>query len=150
MTDDSGPVTVQVAVDEPYPVVIGTDLLNELGELLSNRHRVAIRLAAARWSGAPTISRSVVSDTCDASDASDRPALALSSSTRRTALSIRAREISPRSTAATTPSMARVGSDGLRRMSAPAFTASTLLSSVEYPLPMPSMVMASVIATPRK
>jgi 3-dehydroquinate synthase len=42
MTDESGPVTVQVAVDEPYPVVIGTDLLNQLGELLSNRHRVAI------------------------------------------------------------------------------------------------------------
>ena len=36
------PVTVQVAVDPPYPVVIGTGLLNELDELLSGRHRVAI------------------------------------------------------------------------------------------------------------
>jgi 3-dehydroquinate synthase len=42
MTVNGGPVTVQVAVDEPYPVVIGSDLLNELAELLSDRHRVAI------------------------------------------------------------------------------------------------------------
>jgi 3-dehydroquinate synthase len=42
MTGTNGPVTVQVAVDPPYPVVIGTGLLNELGELLSGRHRVAI------------------------------------------------------------------------------------------------------------
>jgi 3-dehydroquinate synthase len=42
MTETNGPVTVQVAVDPPYPVVIGTGLLNELGELLSGRHRVAI------------------------------------------------------------------------------------------------------------
>ena len=42
MTDKSAPVTVQVAVDPPYPVIIGTGLLGELDELLSNRHRVAI------------------------------------------------------------------------------------------------------------
>ena len=36
------PVTVQVAVDPPYPVVIGTGLLDELGELLAGRHQVAI------------------------------------------------------------------------------------------------------------
>src|ERR1700753_3300842 len=36
------PVTVQVAVDPPYPVVIGTGLLGNLGELLAGRHRVAI------------------------------------------------------------------------------------------------------------
>ena len=42
MTETNGPVTVQVGVDPPYPVVIGTGLLNELGELLSGRHRVAI------------------------------------------------------------------------------------------------------------
>ena len=42
MTDFCGPVTVQVAVDPPYPVVIGTGLLGELGELLAGRHRVAI------------------------------------------------------------------------------------------------------------
>jgi 3-dehydroquinate synthase len=42
MTDNTGPVTVQVAVDPPYPVVIGTGVLTELEDLLSNRHRVAI------------------------------------------------------------------------------------------------------------
>ncbi|ORV15336.1 3-dehydroquinate synthase [Mycobacterium celatum] len=36
------PVTVQVAVDPAYPVVIGTGLLGELQELLAGRHRVAI------------------------------------------------------------------------------------------------------------
>jgi 3-dehydroquinate synthase len=42
MTDSTAPVTVQVAVDPPYPVVIGTGLLNELEELLSGRNKVAI------------------------------------------------------------------------------------------------------------
>ena len=42
MTDSGGPVTVYVAVDEPYPVVIGTGLLGELEDLLSGRHRVAV------------------------------------------------------------------------------------------------------------
>jgi 3-dehydroquinate synthase len=42
MTDTPGPVTVRVAVDPPYPVVIGTGLLDELDELLATRHRVAI------------------------------------------------------------------------------------------------------------
>lgn len=36
------PITVQVAVDPPYPVIIGTGLLTELENLLSGRHRVAI------------------------------------------------------------------------------------------------------------
>ena len=42
MTRSTGPVTVYVAVDEPYPVVIGTGVLGELEDLLSRRHRVAI------------------------------------------------------------------------------------------------------------
>jgi 3-dehydroquinate synthase len=42
MTKPTPPVTVYVAVDQPYPVVIGTGLLNELENLLSGRHRVAI------------------------------------------------------------------------------------------------------------
>ncbi len=42
MTESSAPVTVRVAVDPPYPVLIGKDLLPELVELLSGRHRVAI------------------------------------------------------------------------------------------------------------
>lgn len=36
------PVTVEVAVDPPYPVIIGTGLLGELDRLLADRHRVAI------------------------------------------------------------------------------------------------------------
>ncbi|BBY88575.1 3-dehydroquinate synthase [Mycolicibacterium tokaiense] len=36
------PVTVEVAVNPPYPVVIGTGLLGELGEQVSGAHRVAI------------------------------------------------------------------------------------------------------------
>ncbi|MGH3966740.1 MAG: 3-dehydroquinate synthase [Mycobacterium sp.] len=42
MTDATAPVTVQVAVDPPYPVVIGTGLLGELDDMLTGRHRVAI------------------------------------------------------------------------------------------------------------
>jgi 3-dehydroquinate synthase len=42
MTRDTAPVTVQVAVDPPYPVLIGRDLSDELDRLLSDRHRVAI------------------------------------------------------------------------------------------------------------
>jgi len=36
------PVIIEVAVDPPYPVIIGTGLLGELGELVGSRHRVAI------------------------------------------------------------------------------------------------------------
>lgn len=42
MTDIGAPVTVQVAVDPPYPVVIGTGLLDELEDLLADRHKVAV------------------------------------------------------------------------------------------------------------
>jgi 3-dehydroquinate synthase len=41
-TTGSAPVTIEVAVDPPYPVIIGTGLLGELGEVLGSRHRVAI------------------------------------------------------------------------------------------------------------
>lgn len=36
------PVTVEVLVDPPYPVIIGTGLLGELQQLLEGRHKVAI------------------------------------------------------------------------------------------------------------
>lgn len=36
------PVTVEVATDPPYPVIIGTGLLGDLGRLLQGRHKVAI------------------------------------------------------------------------------------------------------------
>ncbi|MET0900428.1 MAG: 3-dehydroquinate synthase [Mycobacterium sp.] len=39
MTD---PVTIEVAVDPPYPVMIGTGLLTELGQQLDGTHKVAI------------------------------------------------------------------------------------------------------------
>ncbi len=39
---ESTPVTVEVAVDPPYPVIIGTGLLGELVRLLDGRHKVAI------------------------------------------------------------------------------------------------------------
>ncbi|MCV7344395.1 3-dehydroquinate synthase [Mycolicibacterium rhodesiae] len=42
MTEPSSPVTIEVAVDPPYPVIVGTGLLGELGELLGGRHKVAI------------------------------------------------------------------------------------------------------------
>ncbi|MFA5710274.1 3-dehydroquinate synthase [Mycolicibacterium sp.] len=43
MSDSSNaPVTIKVAVDPPYPVIIGTGLLGELGEQLEGARRVAI------------------------------------------------------------------------------------------------------------
>ncbi|CAJ1583424.1 3-dehydroquinate synthase [[Mycobacterium] wendilense] len=45
MSDSSNvpaPVTIEVAVDPPYPVIIGTGLLGELGEQLVGTRRVAI------------------------------------------------------------------------------------------------------------
>ncbi|CAN5475738.1 3-dehydroquinate synthase [soil metagenome] len=42
MTEIAAPVTVEVAVNPPYPVVIGTGLLGELGEQLDGVHKVAI------------------------------------------------------------------------------------------------------------
>ncbi|MFM8597660.1 MAG: 3-dehydroquinate synthase [Mycobacterium sp.] len=36
------PVTVEVAVDPPYPVIIGSGVLGEVGTLLQSRHRVAV------------------------------------------------------------------------------------------------------------
>ena len=44
MTRPGDPVTIEVAVDPPYPVIIGTGLLGELDDLLAGRHKVAITL----------------------------------------------------------------------------------------------------------
>ena len=41
-TTPDAPVTIEVAVDPPYPVIIGTGLLAEVGQLLGTRHKVAI------------------------------------------------------------------------------------------------------------
>ncbi len=42
MTDLAEPITISVATDPPYPVLIGTGMLGELADLLAGRHRVAI------------------------------------------------------------------------------------------------------------
>lgn len=42
MTDTPEPITVMVETDPPYPVVVGTGLLDDLAGLLADRHRVAI------------------------------------------------------------------------------------------------------------
>jgi 3-dehydroquinate synthase len=42
MTDLKAPVTVEVKTDPPYPVVIGTGLMGELGGFLEGRHKAAI------------------------------------------------------------------------------------------------------------
>ncbi len=36
------PVTIDVAVDPPYPVIIGSGLLTRIGDILGSRHKVAI------------------------------------------------------------------------------------------------------------
>ena len=42
MTELTAPVTVDVKTNPPYPVVIGTGLMTELGAFLDGRHKVAI------------------------------------------------------------------------------------------------------------
>ena len=42
MTELTAPVTVEVKTNPPYPVVIGTGLMTELGASLEGRHKVAI------------------------------------------------------------------------------------------------------------
>jgi 3-dehydroquinate synthase len=42
MTESNPPVTIEVAVDPPYPVLVGAGLLGELGELLAGSHKAAI------------------------------------------------------------------------------------------------------------
>ena len=36
------PVTIEVAVDRPYPVIVGSDVLGDLDEMLGSRHKVAV------------------------------------------------------------------------------------------------------------
>ncbi|EUA19095.1 putative 3-dehydroquinate synthase [Mycobacterium xenopi 4042] len=60
------PVTVQVAVDPPYPVVIGTGLLGELVDLLAERHRVAILHQPVLAQSAESIRKSLADKGVDA------------------------------------------------------------------------------------
>lgn len=41
-TGPTGAVTIDVAVDPPYPVIIGSGVLDQLGELLGSRHKVVV------------------------------------------------------------------------------------------------------------
>jgi 3-dehydroquinate synthase len=61
MSDSTAPVTVEVAVNPPYPVIIGTGLLAELGEQLEGIHKVAILHQPALAATAEAI-RSFLSD----------------------------------------------------------------------------------------
>ncbi len=38
----AGPVTIEVAVDPPYPVIIGAGMLDGLADILAGRHKVAV------------------------------------------------------------------------------------------------------------
>ena len=40
--EHEGPVTIEVAVDPPYPVVVGSGLLAEVDSLLAGRHKVVV------------------------------------------------------------------------------------------------------------
>lgn len=66
MTGTTAPVTVEVAVDPSYPVIIGTDLGGELDRLLSGRHRVAILHQPALAAGAEEIRERLVGHGVDA------------------------------------------------------------------------------------
>jgi len=66
MTDTTAPVTVQVAVDPPYPVLIGTGLSNELDGLLAGRHKVAILYQPVRAQTAEAIRSHLVDKGVDA------------------------------------------------------------------------------------
>lgn len=60
------PVTIDVAVDPPYPVIIGTGLLGELEELLASRHRVAILHQPAMTQTAEVVRNRLVDKGVDA------------------------------------------------------------------------------------
>ncbi len=64
--DDTAPVTVWVAVDPPYPVVIGTGLSGELITLLAERHRVAILHQPVLAQVAESIRKSLADNGVDA------------------------------------------------------------------------------------
>ncbi len=49
------PVTIEVAVDPPYPVIIGSDVLGSLDDLLGTRHKVVILHQPALADTAETI-----------------------------------------------------------------------------------------------
>jgi 3-dehydroquinate synthase len=63
---DTAPVTVQVAVQPPYPVLIGRGLLGELDGLVADRHRIAIVHQPTLAQTAESIRSRLVDDGLDA------------------------------------------------------------------------------------
>lgn len=60
------PVTIEVAVDPPYPVIIGTGLLDGLADLLAGRHKVAVLHQPALAETAELIRKSLADRGVDA------------------------------------------------------------------------------------
>ena len=63
---DGQPVTIEVAVEPPYPVMIGTGLLGRLGDLLGNRHKVAVLYQPALARTAEDIRKALLDKGVDA------------------------------------------------------------------------------------
>lgn len=60
------PVTIEVAVDPPYPVIIGSGVLDTVGELLGSRHKVVILHQPALAATAETIRKQLSGKGVDA------------------------------------------------------------------------------------
>jgi 3-dehydroquinate synthase len=60
------PVTIEVAVDPPYPVIIGSGVLDSVGELLGSRHKVVILHQPALADTAEIIRKQLASKGVDA------------------------------------------------------------------------------------
>ena len=60
------PVTIEVAVDPPYPVIVGTGLLGGLAEMLAGRHKVAVLYQPVLAQTAETIRKELVDKGVDA------------------------------------------------------------------------------------
>ena len=60
------PVTIEVAVDPPYPVIIGTGLLGGLADLLGSRHKVAVLYQPVLAEAAESIRKALADKGVDA------------------------------------------------------------------------------------
>jgi 3-dehydroquinate synthase len=60
------PVTIEVAVDPPYPVIVGAGVLDRLGGLLGDRHKVAVLHQPALTETAETIRKTLADKGVDA------------------------------------------------------------------------------------
>ena len=60
----SPPVTIEVAVDPPYPVIVGSGLLGELDGLLGGRHKVVVLHQPVMTEAAESIRKSLSDKGC--------------------------------------------------------------------------------------